>query len=147
MRNLHKADRQAAESRTITQRNRPARFILGIQVRQLHAQERGLQFIQPGIITLDVVVILHARAVIAQNLHIVGQRTIIGRDRPAIAQRAQILSRIKTKSRGMPQAARAPFVIARAMGLGAIFQDFQPMPSGNVHDRVHVRCLTIKMHR
>ena len=91
--------------------------------------------------------VFHRRAVIAQHAHPIGQIVIARRDRAGITESAEVLSRIKTRGCGMPQASGPAAFVARALGLRIVLQHFQPVLLRQRHDRIHVRGLPVKVHR
>ena len=118
-----------------------------IEMSELDAQNRRLQWIEPAVATLNFIHIFYARAVIAQHADAVGDFWIIGRDRAAIAHRAKILAGIKTPGDGVAVRADALSLIARAMGLGGVLQHVKLVFAGNRKDRIEISGLAIKMHR
>jgi hypothetical protein len=117
-------------------------------VPQLDAQDRRLQFVDPKITADERVEILGLAAVHAQHPHVFGQIRIVGGAQPRIAERAEILAREERKA---PDVADRPD--ARSVGeLGAdglrgVLDDAQAVPPGDANQRIHVRGLTIEMHR
>ena len=71
------------------------------QMAELHAEQACLQSVEPPVVSLDVVIILLGLAVIAQDAHLACHFFAIRRDRASFSASAEILSRIKTKSRGV----------------------------------------------
>ena len=70
-----------------------------------------------------------------------------GRDRAAIAHGAEIFARIKAPGDGVAMRADALALVARAMGLGGVFQHIKPMFARDSKDRIEIRRLAIEMHR
>jgi hypothetical protein len=71
------------------------------QMAKLHAEQACLQSVEPAVVSFDVVVILFCLAVIADHAHVACHFFAIRRDRASFSASAEILSRIKTKSRGV----------------------------------------------
>ena len=74
---------------------------------QLHAQDRGLQLVQARVVADVLVGDLVLRAVEAQHPHAVGQRVVVGRDRAAVAEAAEVLRREEAERRRPSPARRA----------------------------------------
>src|SRR4051812_28972399 len=63
----------------------------GVEVRELHAQDAGLELIQPRVVPDQLEGLLVARAVEAQGADGLGERRVRGGDRAAVAEGAEVL--------------------------------------------------------
>jgi hypothetical protein len=95
----------------------PARGGPRRQVRQLGAEDRGLQRVEPEVAADRDVVVLGPRAVVAQERDPIGQRGIVGEHRAAVAAGAEVLGR-EERQRRRDAAHRR-----RADGLGRVLDD------------------------
>lgn len=87
----------------VLRRNIAAPVVPFIQPLQLDAQYRRLQFVQPGIESRHLVLVLDAGTVVAQQPDLFRQRLVVGRDGAAIADRTEVLARIKAETRRVAQ--------------------------------------------
>src|SRR5438477_6208829 len=105
----------AAELVVVARRKVAAALVPGIEMGELDAQESGLQLVEPRIVAALEVHVLHAAAVVAQHAQALGERSIVSRDRAAIAEGADILGRKEGVRAGMAERAGPP-----AAHLGAL---------------------------
>ena len=76
-----------------------------VHVRELHAQRGGLQLVEAAVVADLREGLLVRRAVEAQRAHALGQRGVVGRDRAAVAQAAEVLGRVEGERRDRAQRA------------------------------------------
>src|SRR5688572_9874035 len=70
------------------------------QMRKLHAENRGLKFVHAGVTaTRNIGLVLRRPSVLAQAAESIGDYVVVRYHRPAIAQSAQILSRVEAEAR------------------------------------------------
>ena len=138
--------RQPLQAQPIRGGNVRAAAVVTIQRLQLLAQEGRLQLVHAGIEACQLVDVLSFRPVVAQHAHPPGQRIVVGRHRPRVAQRTQVLARIETEAGRMSQAAAALPMMGGTMCLCCVFQHRQAVPFGNGHDRIHVHGAAVQMH-
>src|SRR5581483_4026877 len=86
-------------------------------------------------------------AVDAEVDQLLAHRVIARGDRSRVAEAAEILGGEKREAAERSQRARALAAILRTDGLGRILHDGDPVPRGDGVDRIHVRALTVEMHR
>ena len=94
-----------------------------LQPRKPGGQNRRLQLIETAVQTEIRMMIAVALSVIAQAFRLFGNLFRVGDERAAIAERAQILRRIKTEGAPGAESSRTFPAIGREMSLGAIFQE------------------------
>jgi hypothetical protein len=82
---------------------------------------------------------------VTQALHLLCKGSIVGDHGAAIAQRAEILRRIKAERPGVANGPDRAAVCRRQMGLTAVFDDREVVPRGEAFDREHVRCLPVQV--
>ena len=117
-------------------------------MRQLHAQDGGLQWVEPAVVALHFVHVLHARAVVAQHAEAVGQLRVVGGHGAAVAHGAQVLAGVEAPGHGVAMRAQALALVARAVRLRAILQHLEAMLAGNGQNFVPMLCrLTVEMDR
>ena len=138
--------RQPLQAQPIGGGNVGAAAVVTIQRLQLLAQEGRLQLVHAGIEARQLVDILPLRPVVAQHAYPTGQRIVVGRHCPGVAQRTQVLARVETEAGGMSQAAAAFSMVGGAVRLCCVFQHRQAVPFGNGHDRRHVHGAAVQMH-
>ena len=110
--------------------------------------EKGrLKFIKSRVKAFDLIVVFLFRPIVSQCPHPIRQLRVICGDRAGIAECAKIFARIKTMPSRMAQRTGPPAFVPGSLRLRAVFDDFQPVFPGQVHNRVHVRRLAVKMHR
>src|SRR5262245_6009594 len=115
--------------------------VLFVQVFQLHAQDGGLQFVEPRIEPRLIAHVSLAPAILAQQRNSLSDFRVVRHDRDAIAQRAEILRRIEAEGGGVPEDSDliTPHPMdRRAVGLRAILDDFQIVSARDVAYRPHV---------
>ena len=76
-----------------------------------------------------------------------GERGISGRGHPGVAERGQVLGRIKAEAGDVAKAAGGAAAIGRAVALRAILDEAQPVPAGEILERRQIGRLAIEMHR
>ena len=138
--------RQPLQAQPVGGGNVGTAAVVTIQRLQLLAQEGRLQLVHAGIEACQLVDILPFRPVVAQHAHATGQRIVVGRHRPGVAQRTQVLARVEAEAGRMSQAAAALPMMGGAVCLCCVFQHRQAVPFGNGQDRLHVHGTAIQMH-
>src|SRR5258706_7553106 len=124
---------QAADDRT-------ALCIPAIQARQFQAEDRSLYLVQAAVAAARPRgMILGLPSVLPQFTRRPGDRPVVRDDRAGVAQRTEILRRIKAEAAGGTE--RASFFAAElgAMGLAAVFDDRDIAARQNVCDRTQIR--------
>ena len=118
------------------------------EVRQLHAQHRGLQRVEAEVGADQVMVVLRLHAVIANQPQLVRQRRVGRGDEAAVAERAEVLAREEREA-----ADRAP--CCRPAGRDTCSRSPAPRPRspamprcvGRVEDRRQLGRLAEQVHR
>ena len=80
---------------------------------------------EPAVAALHVVVVLHALAVVAEQLDALGQIRAVRRDRAAVAISAEVLAGIEAERADVADAADALALVFGAVGLTRIFDDLE----------------------
>ena len=137
----------AGQQVVVTRRSRPALLGPLFEMRQLGAQDRRLQRIQPRAPAQLHVLVLADPAVVAQPADARQQRGIAPGDHAAVAVAAQVLAGIEAEARQIAQAAAAPAVMLGRVRLRRVLDHPQAVPPGDGQDRVHVGRLAVEMHR
>ena len=70
-----------------------ARLVPARELRQEDAQERGLQLVEPRVVTDEVEVLLVLRAVEREELDALRELVVVRRDEPAVAEAEEVLRR------------------------------------------------------
>ena len=118
-----------------------------IELAEFDAEKSGLEFINAGVETGEVVLVLDACAVVAQGSHFFGQIMVIGGDRAGVAERAEVFTGVETGRGGVPQATGFASMVQRALRLGVVFDDLESVPGRDFHDGIHVGGLAVEMNR
>ena len=148
LRDARQAEARNARKLVIVAGGQPAAVLVpGIEPRQLGAQEGGLHFVEPRIEAALQVHVLHPAAVVAQHAQPLGQPGIVGRDRAAIAEGAEILGREEAVRAGVTQRAGPPAAHLGALRLRHVLDHLEPMLVGQRHDGVHVGRFAVEMDR
>ncbi len=92
-------------------------------MRKLHAENRGLQRIEPEIRADQIVMIFHLSAMLPDRAQLASECTVGCGDEARVAERAEILRRKKREAADCTDAAGGPAAIARPDRLGRVFDD------------------------
>ena len=84
---------------------------------------------------------------VAQQVHLFRQHVVIGDDRPAVAERAEVLGREEREATQIAHGAGPAALVFGADGLGRIFDHYQAAALCDRQDRVHFGTLTEQVHR
>ena len=117
------------------------------QERQPRAKDRGLHLVEPRVHAELAVVIAIGLAAVAQALARARRsRVVVGRQRAAVAERAEILRRVEAVRRGGAEAADRPAPARGEVRLAAVLDDGEAVPRGDRGDRRHVGRLAVEVH-
>ena len=72
---------------------------------------------------------------------------VVGADRAAVPERAEVLARIERERGGRSERARAAAAVARAVRLGGVLEKQQTVRLGERAEAVHVADLAVEMNR
>lgn len=122
-------------------------LVPGVQVSQFHPEDGSLDRVETAVVATKQVPVFFPRAIVRQGANPLGKRRIVGRDRPPIAHRPEILGGIETPADHIPMTAQALAAVACAVGLRRIFDDFQAMAPGQCHDGFEITGLTVQVNR
>jgi hypothetical protein len=128
----------AEPARRVRPPGRPARGAPAVELRELHAQDRRLQLVQPRLPADLLVRLLVPRAVEAQPAHAVGQRGVARRHRAAVAERPERLRRVEREGRERALRPGPAPVALGARRLGGVLDDGDPELGLDLADRRHV---------
>src|SRR5262249_3948827 len=101
---FRQSQRSPREPVIVNSRDLSSPRVLFIQMFQLHAQDGGLQFVEPGIEPRLIAHVSFAPAILTQQSNSLSDFRVVRHDRAALAQRAELLRRIEAKG----SAAHAP---------------------------------------
>ena len=148
LRRARQAEARDTGQLVVVARGQPAAMLVpGIEPWQLDAQEGRLHLVEPRIEAALQVHVFHPAAVVAQHAQPLGQLGIVGGDRAAVAEGAEILGRKETVRAGMAERAGPPSAHLGALRLRHVLDHFQPVLVGQRHDGVHVGRLAVEMDR
>ena len=135
------------EGRPVPRREHPALLGPRAQSPELGAEERGLQGVQPGVRAQRHVRVVSRVAVDPEKPRARCDRVILGEDRAAVPQAAEILRREEAqRGRGAPGSDRAAFV-ARADRLGGVLQQRDRTARREIAQRLEMAGEPVEMHR
>src|SRR5689334_15598194 len=110
-------NRQVAQSGAIPLRDTAPAAVPILQSPEFHTQNRGMQFIEPAVLTDDLGRIVLALAVIAEKPALLRKPRIGRDDHSAISVGPKVFRRIETKRRCTPESATSPPTGVAAMSL------------------------------
>src|SRR5512140_3692133 len=117
------------------------------EVLELHAQDRPLDPVHPGVPPDQGVVILFRLPVVAQHPHLFVEFLVVGDDGPGLAIGPQVLPGVKAEAPRVPDRTRLLPLVLRPVGLGGVLDDEEFPFSGDLHNGVHVRHLPEQVDR
>ena len=117
-----------------------------VQMRQLGAQDRGLDFIQARIYANFVRDVMGPPAILPQGGHPCGQHCVVRRQHAAIAQRAEILRWIQAERAHLADRAKPLAMQCGAVRLGAILDQRHAMGAAEWQYGIKIGGLAVKMH-
>src|SRR5688572_6393280 len=126
---------------------RTASFRPRFDMLQLYAQNCPLNSIEPPVPADHIMIILLRLTVFAEHRNLGPQSIAIRHARTALTARAKVFPRIKTETTDIANRPRALALILGAMRLRCIFHHRELVLSRDLHDRVHVSHLAVKMDR
>jgi hypothetical protein len=125
----------------------PARAEPRIKPSQLDPENRRLNLIQTAVDPLDLGQAASIETVKTKASHARGQLRIVGDAEAPVAKRAEVLGRIEGEAPDRAERAHVTPGDARAMGLGAVLDDRQPVASGDRLNRLDVGGTAVQVHR
>jgi len=140
-------DGQAGQSGRIPSGDRGPALIPTGQVRELHAEDGRLKFIEPRIKPVQVVVVTLLDAVDAQHPQLLGEGWILGDAHTTIAVGTKVLGGIKTEAANTTDTREAPAFPRRTDGLSTVFYQRQSVALAQGQQVPKRRCLTEEMYR
>src|SRR5690348_8179309 len=113
---------------------------------ELDCKTRPLNRIHAAIPTDNCVMVFPCLTVIPQYPNLVGEFEIIRHNGASLAQRAEVFSRIKTKTSDFAdRTSSSPFVFS-PVGLSRVFDNRNAMLPAELHNRIHIGRLTEEMN-
>src|SRR5919108_5164527 len=106
-------DQLAQARRLVVGGGAPAALGPAVEVRELDPQDRRLELVEPGVVADQLEGLLVARAVEAQHADGLGELVVARRDRPAVAERAEVLRREERERGGGAERAGPAGSVAR----------------------------------
>ena len=121
-----------------------ARLAPGIEMRKLHVEHRGLDFVETKVSADELVVVLRLHTVHAQLHELRRELGVVGHAHAGIAERAQVLGGEERQAADVADGARPPAEpIFRTNRLRGVFDDRQLVALGDRLDARHVGHLTV----
>ena len=117
-----------------------------LQVPQLDSQDGRLERVEAAVgPEHDVVVSVRGGSVVGDLPHARHEVGVRGRDHSCVAAGPEVLGRIEAEAGGVAQRPGPSAVPFRAVGLGRVLEDREPVPAGDLVDGGHVRRVAIEM--
>src|SRR6202043_2725210 len=123
------------------------RVIPLLQMFQFDSQDRCLERVETAVVAAEHVLIFFLLSVISQHPKAFRNGIVACYHHACVAVCTQILSGIKAERSSMPQGTRSFAFVAGAMCLASVFNNDQPMPLSQMHHRIHVSWMAVKVHR
>src|SRR3989338_3629342 len=143
---IGKHRRKSAQSLEVTLRDRRAFFVPSGKFRKSPVQDRGLQFLQPAVYSLHLILIPLGLTILADPPHPLGELGVVGRHRAAVAEGAEILRRIKTERVYVSEGANLSPAPRGARRLRAIFEYEEFVLLCDAHDLAHIRGVAVEVN-
>ena len=115
-------------------------------MRQLGAQERGLQGVEAEIAADERMMIFRLHAVHAKDGRAFGEIGVVRAEQAGVAKRAEIFGGVKTKRAAGAERAGLAAMIFCAEGLRGVFDDGEVVRPREGENAIHVRGLAIEVH-
>ena len=128
-------------------RQRAALFRARAQVRQAHAKDRRLHFVETAVHSDFGVAVPIALSAIAQPCDSRGEGRVAGDDRAGITHGPQVLRRVETERACGAERADRLTRARRHVSLAAILDERDTLSAGERGQRFHVCRLTVEVHR
>src|SRR4051812_47151530 len=122
-----------------------AAFVPALEVRKPRPQDRRLQFVEPAVHTYVDVVIAVGLPVLADSAQTFGELVVVRYDRAPVAERGEVLRRVKAEATEPADRSRDATVQARARRLRAILYNVDAALGAETNDRVGVCRLPVKV--
>jgi hypothetical protein len=116
-------------------------------MRQLHAEDRRLDRVEPAVDADHLVVVPRLHAVDAEQFQRLRDVVAGGREEAAVAGAAEVLGRIEAEAADVTEAAGAAAMPGREDRLGGILDDGHAGPAGDGQQGVHVGRPAEEVHR
>ena len=110
-------------------------------------QHRRLQLVEPAVHPEFGVVVAIGLPAVPEAPCLRATAIVVGGQRPAIAERSEILGRIEAVCGRHAEAADRAAAAGGEMGLAAVFDDRQAVARRDRRDAVHVRGLAVEVNR
>jgi hypothetical protein len=118
----------------------------GRQTRQLDAQERGLQTVEPLIGARKHMLALAALPEVAQLADAVRHVGVVRADGAAVTERSEVLARIEGEGGADPEPAGRTALVRRSVRLRGVLEERDAVPRGKAPQRPHVAELAVQVH-
>jgi len=118
-----------AEAPEVLPGNISACGVPSIEIAKFHSQNGCLQTIETAAYAFPEVNIFAVPTVVGDGAGAFNERNVVTYDRTGIAERAKVLGRIEAEACDIADSPDTLAPPSRAMGLGGILYDLQPMPA------------------
>ncbi|MNX91376.1 hypothetical protein D3C86_1234510 [compost metagenome] len=137
----------ACQGLGVARGGRAAPRVVRRQVGQLHAQDGGLDLVQPRVRARQAADVAILPAVFAQPPDLLGDLGRGRRDAAAVADGAQVLGRVEAEGGRIAEGADLAPVKLRAVGLRAVLDHLEAVTPGELHDPGHVGRVAVDVDR
>src|SRR6266478_620477 len=122
-----------------------------VEMRKLHLQDSGLDFVEPKIAADKLVSILRAHSMMATKTQPLGKLFVAANDQAGVAGGTEVFGRIKAETTGITDCSRFGGAVFKrefcADGLGSVLDQNQIVLAGDGEHFVHVATQTEKVSR
>src|SRR6202035_3480779 len=123
------------------------RHVPGVEMRELYPQQRRLQPVEALVDPDEHMLALASLAEVAQPASTLCDPWVIGADRPAITQCAEVLARVEAERSGCAKTARTASFEARSVRLCRVLEHRQAVPARERAYGRHVARLPVQVNR
>ena len=138
---------RSGESGGVGRGVRAPRGVPAFEAPQFHSKHRALNSFHPVVVALDFVHVFALLTPVAQHADLGVVSRIVRHNRPRLAVRAEVLTRIEAEAAELADAAHAASFVLRAVGLGGVLDHYQAVAIRDLHDRIHVAGLAVEVNR
>jgi hypothetical protein len=114
--------------------------------REARGEDGRLHLIEPAVHAHLAVMVTVRLPAVSDALQAGGERRVAGRNRAAVAERAQVLRRVETVGGRRADRSDRTTLARGQVRLAAVLDDREATGVGDGHDRAHVRGLAVEVH-
>ena len=115
----------------------PARDHVVEPLQPVH-QDFGVERVEPRVDAVEQAGVAVLEAVVAVEPHLVGDLLVVGDHEAAVAERVEVLQRVRGEGADVAEGAAVLALVVGAHGLRRVLDHHEVVPARDIHDRVHV---------